>query len=60
MQRVIELGRTIRERHCRPLKQPLASLVVVHTDTVFLGDVQGELREYVEAELNVRTMEVSE
>ncbi|PNW71377.1 hypothetical protein CHLRE_16g651750v5 [Chlamydomonas reinhardtii] len=57
MQRVIELGRTIRERRNKPLKSPLTKLVVVHSDADFLADIQGELREYVESELNVRSLE---
>jgi len=57
MQRVIELGRVIRDRQARPLKTPLASVVVVHTDKDFLADIEGELREYVQAELNVYTLE---
>lgn len=40
-QRVIELGRTIRERRNKPLKSPLTKLVVVHSDTDFLADIQG-------------------
>ncbi|KAG2485316.1 hypothetical protein HYH03_015989 [Edaphochlamys debaryana] len=58
MQRVIELGRTIRERRNRPLKSPLTRLIVVHDDAAFLDDIKGELREYVESELNVRSLEV--
>lgn len=56
MQTVIELGRTSRERRTRPLKSPLKSLVVVHSDLDFLADISGELREYVESELNVREL----
>ncbi len=44
MQTVIELGRVIRERHTRPLKQPLPGLVVVHPDPQFLEDVTGGLQ----------------
>lgn len=47
MQAVIELARTIRERHAKPLKQPLRSLVVVHPDASFLADLDGELKQYV-------------
>ena len=47
MQAVIELARTIRERHTKPLKQPLRSLVVVHSDRSFLADLDGELKQYV-------------
>ncbi|KAG1672606.1 hypothetical protein FOA52_002086 [Chlamydomonas sp. UWO 241] len=57
MQRVVDLARTIRERKNLPLKKPLRLLVVVHTDREFLDDIDGELREYVCSELNVRTLE---
>uniref|UniRef100_A0A7S3R0N5 isoleucine--tRNA ligase n=2 Tax=Dunaliella tertiolecta TaxID=3047 RepID=A0A7S3R0N5_DUNTE len=57
MQAVIELGRKIRERGLKPIKTPLRKLVVVHPDTEFLSDVQGELLEYVTSELNVREVE---
>ncbi len=39
---MIELGRTIRERRNRPLKNPLTRLVVVHSDAAFLDDMSGE------------------
>jgi isoleucyl-tRNA synthetase len=57
MQQVIELGRGIRDQAKRPLKVPLRSLVVVHTDQSFLQEIAGELREYVVEELNVRALE---
>ncbi len=57
MQRVIELGRTIRERHNKPTRLPLKQVVVVHPDTSFLADVAGVLRVYVCEELNVRELE---
>jgi len=41
MQAVIEAGRTIRERHNRPLKQPLRKVTVVHSDKEFLEDITG-------------------
>lgn len=41
MQRVIELGRTIRERHNKPTRTPLKRVIVVHEDTSFLQDVSG-------------------
>jgi hypothetical protein len=43
MQRVIELGRTVRERALKPLKTPLPRLVVVHADAEFLADIEGAL-----------------
>lgn len=42
MQRVIELGRTIRERHNRSVKMPVREVVVVHPDQAFLDDLTGE------------------
>ncbi|KAL3138515.1 hypothetical protein ABBQ32_006299 [Trebouxia sp. C0010 RCD-2024] len=57
MQTVIELSRTIREKKNRPLKNPLKELVVVHTDKDFLADIEGELKEYVVEEVNVRSLQ---
>lgn len=56
MQAVIELGRAIRDRRAKPIKLPLRELVVVHTDAEFLDDIAGELRVYVQEELNVRAV----
>lgn len=42
MQAVIEAGRAIREKHNKPLKQPLRRVTVVHPDPDFLADVAGE------------------
>ncbi len=47
MQQVIELSRTIRERHAKPLKMPLRSLTVVAADASFLADLNDELKHYV-------------
>jgi isoleucyl-tRNA synthetase len=44
MQNVVELARTIRERRNKPLKFPLKSLVVVHTDLAFLDDIKVGVR----------------
>ena len=55
MQRVIELARTLRERRAKPLKQPLARLVVVHPDPGFLADLDGRLRAYILSEVSHRT-----
>lgn len=43
MQRVIDLARTIRERHGRTVKTPVRELVVVHSDQGFLDDLTGAL-----------------
>jgi isoleucyl-tRNA synthetase len=56
MQGVIDLARQIRERAGRPVKTPLAELIVVHPDAAFLADLTGELAVYVQEELNVRTL----
>ncbi len=53
MQQVIELSRTIRERHARPLKMPLRSLTVVAANAGFLADLEGELRHYVLEEVGI-------
>ena len=58
MQTVIETGRQIRERNNKPLKTPLKRMIVAHDDLDFLADLQGELRDYVVDELNVRELEV--
>jgi len=55
MQQVIELGRLARERRRKPLKQPLAELVVYQSTQEFLDDVKA-LESYILDELNVRTL----
>lgn len=45
-----------REKKNKPLKNPLKELVVVHTDKEFLADIEGELRDYVLEEVNVRSL----
>lgn len=56
MQHVIELSRTIRERHAKPLKMPLRSLTVVAADASFLADLGGELRHYVLEEVSTSSL----
>jgi isoleucyl-tRNA synthetase len=56
MSQVIELARTIRERHNRSVKTPLRRLIVVHPDAAFLADIAGELACYVTEEVNVREL----
>lgn len=54
MQKVIQLGRTVRERCTLPLKTPLLSLVVI-ADPEILEDVES-LSSYVKEELNIRNI----
>ena len=56
MQKVIELGRVIRDRKSKPLKQPLRQLTIVHPDAAVLQSLQGELSEYIYQETNVREL----
>mmetsp|Transcript_16202 Transcript_16202/g.26515 ORF Transcript_16202/g.26515 Transcript_16202/m.26515 type:complete len:1168 (-) Transcript_16202:238-3741(-) len=56
MQKVIELGRVIRDRKNLPLKQPLREVVVVNKDEQFLADVRAMETYITEVELNVRTL----
>ncbi|CAN6638567.1 hypothetical protein TRVA0_017S00672 [Trichomonascus vanleenenianus] len=55
MQRVIELGRVVRERKTIGLKTPLKELVVLHPDPQYLEDV-ASLRSYIIDELNIRDL----
>lgn len=55
MQKVIELGRTIREKMNIGLKTPLKTLVVLHNDTQYLKDVES-LQKYIVDELNIRDL----
>ncbi|MCL7025555.1 hypothetical protein MKW94_001011 [Papaver nudicaule] len=55
MMKVIDLARNVRERHNKPLKNPLREMVVVHPDPDFLEDIAGKLRDYVLEELNVQS-----
>lgn len=58
MQRVIELARMSRERRAIGLKQPLKTLVVIHSDSVYLEDVRS-LESYICEELNVHELVLS-
>ncbi len=55
MQKVIELGRAIRESKTIGLKTPLKSLVVLHSEQEYLNDVDA-LKSYVYEELNIRDL----
>ncbi|KAL8775615.1 MAG: hypothetical protein Q9209_000111, partial [Squamulea sp. 1 TL-2023] len=58
MQRVIELGRTSRERRTIGLKQPLKYLIVVHPNNEYLDDVRS-LESYICEELNLHELILS-
>ena len=55
MQKVIELGRYSREKRSVGLKQPLATLVVIHHDPQYLEDVKS-LELYITEELNIQNL----
>lgn len=55
MQKVIELGRVIRDRKTLPLKYPLAKVVVISRDEKVARDVE-ELADYIKLELNVEEL----
>lgn len=58
MQRVIELARVSRERRSIGLKTPLMSLIVIHSDPIYLEDIQS-LESYITEELNIRHLILS-
>ncbi|RKF51345.1 Isoleucine--tRNA ligase, cytoplasmic [Golovinomyces cichoracearum] len=58
MQRVIELARVSRERRSIGLKTPLMSLIVIHSDPIYLEDIQS-LESYITEELNIRYLILS-
>jgi isoleucyl-tRNA synthetase len=58
MQKVIELARISRERRAVGLKTPLKTLVVIHSDPVYLEDVKS-LESYISEELNVVNLVLS-
>lgn len=55
MQRVIELGRVIRERKSVSLKTPVREVIVLSSDQQSLDDAQG-LKGYILEELNARQL----
>lgn len=59
MQRVIEQGRTLRERKQLPLKTPLKELVVVADDYQNYHEDVLSLQSYIKEELNVRQVVVT-
>ncbi|WFD36423.1 isoleucine--tRNA ligase [Malassezia cuniculi] len=59
LQAVIELGRALREKNNLPLRVPLRTLTVFHSDQQYLDDVKS-LGSYVEEELNIRELILSQ
>lgn len=59
MQRVIDLGRNIREKKTISLKTPLKELVIIHSDPRYLADID-LLKGYIADELNVRNIVITE
>lgn len=58
MQKVIELGRNIRDKKTISLKTPLKSLVILHSDPDYLQDIKS-LEKYILEELNVRELVIT-
>lgn len=58
MQKVIDLGRNIREKKMISLKTPLRELVILHSDPEYLADIES-LKSYIISELNVRSVVIT-
>ncbi|GMM36014.1 isoleucine--tRNA ligase [Saccharomycopsis crataegensis] len=58
MQKVIELGRVIRDKKAISLKNPLKTLVILHSDPEYLEDIKS-LESYILEELNVRELVIT-
>jgi len=58
MQKIIDLGRNIREKKTISLKTPLKELVILHSDEGYLNDVKS-LQNYIIEELNVRNIVIT-
>ncbi|CAH2354535.1 isoleucine--tRNA ligase, cytoplasmic [[Candida] railenensis] len=58
MQKVIDLGRNIRESKTISLKTPLKELIILHSDPSYLEDVES-LKTYIVDELNVRNLVIT-
>ncbi|CAG0891653.1 unnamed protein product [Cyprideis torosa] len=59
MQKVIDLGRVIRDRKTMPLKYPLPEIIVIHRSESVLAEIQS-LDSYIVEELNVRKLRTSQ
>lgn len=55
MQKVIELGRVLRDYNVMPTKYPVPEVVVIHKNSQYLKDI-ASLEPFVLAELNARKM----
>ncbi|KAM9890497.1 hypothetical protein OXX79_011385, partial [Metschnikowia pulcherrima] len=58
MQKVIDLGRNIREKKTISLKTPLKELIILNSDAGYLKDIDS-LKSYIVSELNVRSIVIS-
>ncbi|CAI5760502.1 unnamed protein product [Candida verbasci] len=58
MQKVIDLGRNIREKKLISLKTPLKELVVLNSDPDYIADIK-TLENYIKEELNVRNVTIT-
>lgn len=58
MQKVIDLGRNIREKKLISLKTPLKELVILNSDPEYLKDIES-LKSYITSELNVRNIVIT-
>lgn len=58
MQKIIDLGRNIREKKMISLKTPLKELVVLNSDAGYLKDIES-LKNYITSELNVRNIVIT-
>ncbi|KAJ3333184.1 isoleucine--tRNA ligase [Blyttiomyces sp. JEL0837] len=58
MQKVIELGRYIRDKNRLPLKTSLREVIVINPDPVYRLDIVN-LESYIKDELNVRTVTIT-
>lgn len=58
MQKVIDLGRNIREKKMISLKTPLKEMVILHADPAYLKDIDS-LKGYITDELNVRKLVIT-
>lgn len=58
MQKVIDLGRNIREKKLISLKTPLKEMVILNADPEYLKDIKS-LEGYITSELNVRNIVIT-